>query len=33
MQKNIEELKGNTIAATDGNIGTLDDFASTAAQL
>jgi len=26
MQKTIKELKGNTIVATDGDIGTLDDF-------
>ena len=26
MQKNIKELKGNAIVATDGDIGTLDDF-------
>src|SRR5437667_11056867 len=26
MQQNIKDLKGNVIAATDGDIGTLDDL-------
>src|ERR1700758_1092129 len=26
MQKNIKDLKGNAIVATDGDIGTVDDF-------